>query len=118
MVNGSDQVQVDKSTGFQVSPSITKLRFRSFNMPSPRSSNYDRLEGGLGPSGRMTKKFAWKKFAIAAGVLVAFVYFFGPRANKTMEDTNTAETYGPSRQVLLSSCSEVFLMNRLVRNNS
>jgi hypothetical protein len=32
----------------------------------------------------MAKKFGWKKFAMGAGVLVALVYFFGPRAKKTL----------------------------------
>jgi guanosine-diphosphatase len=82
MVNVSDQVA--KSTGFKISPSVNKLHLRSFgDMLSPRSSNYDRLEGGLGPS-RMAKKFGWKRFAIGAGVLITFVYLFGPRANKSL----------------------------------
>ncbi|KAI0667683.1 nucleoside phosphatase family-domain-containing protein [Trametes maxima] len=49
-------------------------------MFSPRSSNYDRLEGGMGPSKNGTgRRFAWKKFAIGAVVIVGLVYFFGPR---------------------------------------
>lgn len=49
---------------------------------SPRSSNYDRLEGGMGPS-RVggTKRFAWKKFAVGAVLLVGVVWLFGPRAH-------------------------------------
>ncbi|KAJ4491767.1 nucleoside phosphatase family-domain-containing protein [Lentinula lateritia] len=47
---------------------------------SPRSSNYERLEGGMGPSRMGNKKrFAWKKIAIAAVVLVGLVWVFGPR---------------------------------------
>ena len=92
MVNGSEQVQVDKSTGFQFSPSFNNnLRLRSFaNMLSPRSSNYDRLEGGLGPS-RVTKRFAWKKFALGAGLLISLVYLFGPRANKNLPWKSTQQ---------------------------
>ena len=49
-------------------------------MFSPRSSNYERLENGMGPSriggGR---RFGWKKFAIAAVVVVGLVWAFGPR---------------------------------------
>ncbi|KAI0632268.1 nucleoside phosphatase family-domain-containing protein [Trametes polyzona] len=49
-------------------------------MFSPRSSNYERLEGGMGPSKSSPgRKFAWKKFAIGAVVLIGLVYFFGPR---------------------------------------
>ncbi|KAJ3798019.1 nucleoside phosphatase family-domain-containing protein [Lentinula aff. detonsa] len=47
---------------------------------SPRSSNYERLEGGMGPSRINSKKrFSWKKIAIAAVVLVGLVWVFGPR---------------------------------------
>ena len=51
-------------------------------MISPRSSNYDRLEGGMGPS-RVggVKRFAWKKFAVGAALLVGVVWLFGPRAH-------------------------------------
>lgn len=49
-------------------------------MFSPRSSNYERLEGGMGPSkSGPGRKFAWKKFAIGAAVIIGLVYFFGPR---------------------------------------
>jgi len=52
-------------------------------MISPRSSNYDRLEGGMGPTRTGAgKKFAWKKFAIMAAVLIGLVYLFGPRASR------------------------------------
>ncbi|KAF8882906.1 nucleoside phosphatase family-domain-containing protein [Gymnopilus junonius] len=73
---------------------------------SPRSSNYERLEGGHGPSrtGPPTKRlwFGWKKFAVAAVVLIGLVYFFGPRerrlpwkkaANETSKD-KTKDTSG------------------------
>ncbi|KAF8872176.1 hypothetical protein CPB84DRAFT_1854601 [Gymnopilus junonius] len=47
---------------------------------SPRSSNYERLEGGHGPSRTGPgKRFGWKKFAVAAVVLIGLVYLFGPR---------------------------------------
>ncbi|KAJ3829725.1 nucleoside phosphatase family-domain-containing protein [Lentinula raphanica] len=47
---------------------------------SPRSSNYERLEGGMGPSRINSKRrFAWKKIAIAAVVLVGLVWVFGPK---------------------------------------
>jgi len=114
MVNGLEQVPVDKSTGIQVSSSYNNLRLRSFNsMISPRSGNYDRLEGGLGPS-RMTKKFAWKKFAIVAGVLVALVYFFGPRANKPLPwktATQQRPMDAPGKSILFISI--FVLINRL-----
>ena len=91
-VNDFDLEPVEKSTGFQLPPSSNDLRLRSFDkMISSRSSNnYDRLEGGLGPS-RTTKKFGWKKFAIGAGVLIALVYFFGPRAKKPLPWKTTTQ---------------------------
>ncbi|KDR83183.1 hypothetical protein GALMADRAFT_239021 [Galerina marginata CBS 339.88] len=52
---------------------------------SPRSSNYERLEGGHGPSRNGgQKRFAWKKFAIAAAVLIGLIYFFGPRETRSL----------------------------------
>ena len=49
-------------------------------MFSPRSSNYERLEGGMGPSRSAPgRRFAWKKFALGAAVIIGLVYFFGPR---------------------------------------
>ena len=49
-------------------------------MFSPRSSNYERLEGGMGPSRNASgRRFAWTKFAIGAVVIIGLVYFFGPR---------------------------------------
>lgn len=56
----------------------------AFSMVSPRSGNYDRLEGGMGPSRtgapqRGWRKFGWKKFAIGAAVLIGIVWLFGPR---------------------------------------
>ncbi|KAI0086951.1 nucleoside phosphatase family-domain-containing protein [Irpex rosettiformis] len=49
-------------------------------MISPRSSNYERLESGHGPSrtGGM-RRFGWKKFAIGAVVIIGLVWVFGPR---------------------------------------
>jgi len=53
-------------------------------IPSPWSSNHDRLEGGMGPS-RVggTKRFACKKFAVCAAFLVVIgvIWLFRPRAH-------------------------------------
>jgi hypothetical protein len=45
---------------------------------SPRSTNYERLEGGMGPI-RIKSRFPWKRFAIGAAVIISLVWFFGPR---------------------------------------
>ncbi|KAG6810239.1 hypothetical protein H0H92_012761 [Tricholoma furcatifolium] len=49
---------------------------------SPRSANYERLEGGMGPSRMQQRRFAWKKFAVGAVVFIGLVYFFGPRETR------------------------------------
>ncbi|KAF9474275.1 nucleoside phosphatase GDA1/CD39 [Pholiota conissans] len=54
------------------------------DMISPRSSNYERLEGGHGPSRTPAKRFAWKKFAIVAVVFIGAVYLFGPRESRSL----------------------------------
>jgi len=59
-------------------------RFRKMAIISPRSSDYERLEGGMGPSRTGGKKFAWKKFAIGAAVIIGLVWFFGPRAPRSL----------------------------------
>ncbi|KAF8837850.1 hypothetical protein BDN67DRAFT_151247 [Paxillus ammoniavirescens] len=46
---------------------------------SPRSSTYERLEGGMGP-GRASRKVAWKKIAAGCAVLIGLVWFFSPRS--------------------------------------
>ncbi|KAF9260943.1 hypothetical protein L218DRAFT_871239 [Marasmius fiardii PR-910] len=64
-------------------------------MLSPRSSNYERLEGGMGPSNMgHRKRFTWKKFAIGAAVIVGLVWFFGPREN-IKKPWSTAEYNAP-----------------------
>ncbi|KAF8161851.1 nucleoside phosphatase GDA1/CD39 [Pholiota molesta] len=52
-------------------------------MISPRSSNYEHLEGGHGPA-RLAKRFAWKKFAVVATAFIGLVYIFGPRASRAL----------------------------------
>jgi guanosine-diphosphatase len=79
------------SSGLQVpsestqSSSTSTLRSRYLSMISPRSSNYERLEGGMGP-GRLSnwnvRRFGWKKFGIVACVFIGLVYLFGPRQNR------------------------------------
>ena len=70
------------TTGLQEPTSSLRVRSQYTSMISPRSSNYDRLEGGMGPSKTgSAKRFAWKKFAIVAAVLIGVVYLFGPRAS-------------------------------------
>ena len=74
------QVPTDASTR---SPFTNTFRSRYLTMISPRSSNYERLEGGMGPS-RMShvRWYGWKKFGIAACVLIGLIYLFGPRQKR------------------------------------
>ena len=75
-----------RSSGLQTPTNFAQhIRSRYMSMISPRSSNYERLEGGHGPSRTGgAKRFGWKKFAIAAVVLIGLVYFFGPRASRKL----------------------------------
>ncbi|KAI0056575.1 hypothetical protein BV25DRAFT_1813895 [Artomyces pyxidatus] len=63
-------------------------------MFSPRSSNYERLEGGMGPSRLGVRNFAWKKLAIAVTVLVGLVWFFQP-TERTLWGTKEPVWTGP-----------------------
>ena len=74
------QVPTDASTR---SPFTHTLRSRYLTMISPRSSNYDRLEGGMGPS-RMSqfRWLGWKKFGFVACVFIALIFLFGPRQHR------------------------------------
>ncbi|KAF9054769.1 nucleoside phosphatase family-domain-containing protein [Panaeolus papilionaceus] len=53
---------------------------------SPRSSNYERLEGGHGPS-RLSKRkyFTWQRFVTAAVVIIGLVWIVGPRRGELKE---------------------------------
>ena len=74
------QVPTDASTR---SPFTNTFRSRYMTMISPRSSNYERLEGGMGPSRISNLRwFGWKKFGIVACVLIGLIYLFGPRQNR------------------------------------
>ena len=75
------QVPTDAST--RRSPYTNTFRSRFTTMISPRSSNYERLEGGMGPS-RIShfRWFGWKKFGIMAFVLIGLIYLFGPRQHR------------------------------------
>ena len=56
-------------------------------MLSPRTANYERIEGGMGPSRGVPKQriaWTWKKFAIGAAVLIGLVYVFGPRERRDL----------------------------------
>ncbi|EAU86353.2 guanosine-diphosphatase [Coprinopsis cinerea okayama7 len=60
------------------------MAMAAMSIVSPRSGNYDRLEGGMGPSRlgppqRGWRRFGWKKFAIGAALLIGFVWLWGPR---------------------------------------
>ncbi|THH32440.1 hypothetical protein EUX98_g1781 [Antrodiella citrinella] len=55
-------------------------------MFSPRSTNYERLEGGMGPTRNNFRRFGWKKFAVGAAVIVGLVWVFGPRKEDIMPE--------------------------------
>ncbi|PPQ78380.1 hypothetical protein CVT26_007764, partial [Gymnopilus dilepis] len=78
--------------GLASSSANTALRSRLMSLISPRSSNYERLEGGHGPartgppagSKRLFcgVAFGWKKFAVVAAIIVGGVWLFGPREGR------------------------------------
>ena len=74
------QAPTDASTR---SPFTSIFRSRYLTMISPRSSNYERLEGGMGPS-RIShvRWFGWKKFGIVACIVIGLIYLFGPRQKR------------------------------------
>ncbi|KAF5377874.1 hypothetical protein D9615_006769 [Tricholomella constricta] len=75
------QPTASSSSSSSSSSSHSHSRKRSRKMAiSPRSANYERLEGGMGPTRNPAgRRFAWKKFAIAAAILLGLVWFVGPR---------------------------------------
>ena len=75
----SSSVSIGDGSGGFLSSKASRRRSTRSSMFSPRSSNYERLEGGMGPSRNNVRRFAWKKFAIGAAVLIGLVYFVGPR---------------------------------------
>jgi len=78
--------QSARSSGLQTPTNLTqRIRSRYMSMISPRSSNYERLEGGHGPS-RIggQQRFLWKKFGVVAFVLIGLVYVFGPRESRKL----------------------------------
>ena len=80
----SSGLQVPTNAAQTRSTHTNTLRSRYFlKMISPRSSNYERLEGGMGPS-RISqfRWFGWRKFGIVACVLIVLVYLFGPRQKR------------------------------------
>ncbi|KAJ7094491.1 nucleoside phosphatase family-domain-containing protein [Mycena belliarum] len=56
------------------------------------SPTYDRLEAGRPPS-KQNKRFAWKKFAIGAGLLLALVYLFVPREQRVLPGWTGSHTF-------------------------
>lgn len=99
----SRSIQFSKSVNLAAKDSTEDLG-NHIEMISPRSSNYERLEGGMGPS-RMSNKyrFGWKRIAIAAGVIIGLVWFFSPReTTKTPWQTENAEEDSESTFVCTS----------------
>ena len=74
-------------------------------MLSPRSANYERLEGGHGPSRQgVLGRFGWKKFALVAVVFIGVVYFFGLRKEDII----------PSKYIPCASFASVFIKSTSV----
>jgi guanosine-diphosphatase len=62
-----------------------------------RSGIYERLEGGISGSTSSwtgSRKFAWRKAALGAAVLIGLVWLFGPREPRGLLRGNTSKTPG------------------------
>jgi len=55
-------------------------------MVLPRSSNYERLEGGMGPSRLGVRNFTWRRIVLCLALVVAFVWFLSPAEPKRVWD--------------------------------
>jgi len=53
------------------------------SMMSPRSSNYERLEGGLGPSRLGMRNIAWRKIVLCLTITVGVLWFLRPSKEST-----------------------------------
>ena len=61
------------------SPTAPRVCGPSTNsMISPRSSNYERLEGGLGPSRVWMRNIAWKRIVLCLAITVGVLWFLRP----------------------------------------
>ena len=68
----------------------------------PRVNGYKRVDDAEGGGKPMRMRFGWKKFAIAAVVIVALVVVFGPRERRdTVIDTIKDKTPCESQLLLL-----------------
>ncbi|KAJ7738331.1 nucleoside phosphatase family-domain-containing protein [Mycena metata] len=60
-----------------LSPTTPRTRIRM----APTSPTYDRLEAGRMPL-KQSRRFAWKKFAMGAGILLVLVWLFVPKEKR------------------------------------
>ena len=60
------------------SSSCTTTGRSGHSMISPRVSNFDRLEGGLGPNRMGIRNMAWKKVAFCITITVGVLWFLRP----------------------------------------
>lgn len=93
----------------------TSPRHLFATMFSPRSSNYERLEGGMGPSRNnpvSIRRFGWKRFAVGAVVIVGLVWVFGPRKEDIIPEKY--EKYIPNIPSEFFSLVSFVLLRRFV----
>lgn len=105
--------QAPRSSGLEApadaARTFSQIRSRYVSMISPRSSNYELLEGGHGPTRTASKRFAWKKFAIAAVVLITLVYLFGPRESRVLQWKSKPTDSGTWTRKSYSSVTLIFM---------
>ena len=76
--------------------STTRVCGQSTNsMISPRNSNnYERLEGGLGPS-RGMRNIAWRKIALCLTITVGVLWLLSPSKDSAWSIKTPGESLGP-----------------------
>ncbi|KAI9465389.1 nucleoside phosphatase family-domain-containing protein [Lactarius psammicola] len=78
------------------SPSLSEdIGQRKKLMVLPRSSNYERLEGGMGPSRLGVRNFTWRRIVLCLVLIVAFVWFLSPAEPKRVWDGIKTPGKGP-----------------------
>lgn len=62
------------------------------SMISPRSSNYERLEGGLGPSRLEMRNIAWRKILLCLTITFGILWFLKPSKESVWSIKNPGES--------------------------
>ncbi|THH04946.1 hypothetical protein EW145_g5152 [Phellinidium pouzarii] len=95
--DSDDQQTKNNSLLSSASTASARSPFKKMSSILPHVNGYKRVDAGVERASRF--RFGWKKFAIAAGVIIVLVWLFGPRERRdSVMDTIKAPTWGkPTR---------------------